>query len=137
MNPVDAGSMEHDRVYHELNKRLKNKTISREDAIKATRQSDEQLVRHVSNMRRPDAKIVKKAIQSKMKAEDRGILDPLKFVGGQEGGGESEEEEEPHPVRELRKKGIKIHKNKKKKEMKQNTINELIRQSIGKIAKEI
>lgn len=103
MNPVDAGSFEHDAVYNAVTKGLKSGAMDRQMAKKLVRDSDKELVRRVKTMSRPDAKIVQAAIQGKMVAEDTGALDPLKFVGS------GKEPVPPNPIKALRKRAIKQH----------------------------
>lgn len=114
MNPVDSGSQQHDITYDQVAKALKAGTMSKDKAKQVLRESDKELVRRVraNNVPKRDAFIVDKAISGKMKAEDLGIVDPLKYV---KGSGKEKEPEKPNPLKNLRKKAIKIHKNKKQK----------------------
>jgi hypothetical protein len=84
VNAVDAGSMAHDLAYNRIQDKYKADN-DKAEAIKATRQADLDLLHTVQNLPKDQIpsdgsqKAVIAAMSSKMAAEDKGMLNPLKF----------------------------------------------------------
>jgi Phospholipase A2-like domain len=86
VNLVDAASEQHDLAYNTIHDDLVAGSITKEDAKRLVRVADSTMVRAINALHGSDipddgsALFASKAILAKMKAEDAGIMDPLKFV---------------------------------------------------------
>lgn len=83
---VDACSKTHDYDYLRIGNDMKTGKINRKDAIKQVKLSDQEYVNcannaKVSGISRIAQFVAPKIIQAKMKTDDYGLTDPLKYVG--------------------------------------------------------
>ncbi len=80
INGADSACQVHDYEY-EAFKNNRDKT-SKEDLTRMIRESDEKLINSIENSGVDDlgAELSKLGIQAKMKLEDWGLMDPMKFI---------------------------------------------------------
>lgn len=119
VNNTDSAAMEHDLEYGAIQRQYKSGKITREQADKLTRLSDEKLKRNFA-LARKNAPIGEKvlnnlahtAISAKNLGENLGVISPGKFVGYGK----------PAPLKSLKKKALKIAHKKKHKKANLNTV---------------
>jgi hypothetical protein len=83
----DAAAMAHDKAFNEVSTGLRNKTMSKEEAIKKVRLADEAMLETIRTLNRDNPEgnklftsMSKQLIASKIALEEFGLLDPTKFV---------------------------------------------------------